>query len=230
MIKINFKYSRTLIYIICMILFTLKLSTASVDGFVLGMIKYSDTKEPVESGIIKVFVSDKSEKVIRVLETVIIDNGSFRITNNPNLNTDGIKIMAYPNDVDNPESQFDPMVTDFKSAANSSRKKNEIVIYVERSETNESREVEKTLLLKQNFPNPFNPSTHITFDLHDQSFVTLKIYNMNGESVATLINNERLSSGMKDYVFDASGLPSGIYVYRLTAGGMSVNKKMILLK
>ena len=83
--------------------------------------------------------------------------------------------------------------------------------------------------LNQNFPNPFNPSTRISFQIPGQYFVSLKIYNMLGEEVATLVN-EKKSAGKYNVHFNASALPSGVYFYQLSAGNFTQTKKMILLK
>ncbi|MBU2444610.1 MAG: T9SS type A sorting domain-containing protein, partial [Bacteroidetes bacterium] len=91
-------------------------------------------------------------------------------------------------------------------------------------------EIPKVYSLSQNYPNPFNPTTTIQFGLPKESAVTLMIYNILGEQVATLINNETLNAGEYNYDFNASRLASGTYIYRLTAGEFSQTKKMILLK
>ena len=83
--------------------------------------------------------------------------------------------------------------------------------------------------LSQNYPNPFNPSTEIKFTLTKGGFTTLKVYNMLGQEVATLVN-ENLGVGAFKATFDASNLTSGTYLYRLTANGQSISKKMMLLK
>ncbi len=83
--------------------------------------------------------------------------------------------------------------------------------------------------LKQNFPNPFNPSTTISFNVPQSSFVSLKVYDMLGQEVTTLVN-ERLAAGSKSISFNASGLASGVYVYRLVAGGFTQTRKMTLVK
>ncbi len=83
--------------------------------------------------------------------------------------------------------------------------------------------------LEQNYPNPFNPSTTIKFSLPEKSMVTLKIYNIVGEEVATLINKER-DSGIHSADFDASRLSSGAYFYKIQAGSFNQVKKMLLLK
>jgi len=83
--------------------------------------------------------------------------------------------------------------------------------------------------LEQNYPNPFNPVTKIKFVIPEESFVELKIYNVLGKEVRTLINDER-PAGYYEVNFDAQGLPSGVYLYKMKAGSFSDTKKMILLK
>lgn len=88
------------------------------------------------------------------------------------------------------------------------------------------------LALYQNSPNPFNPTTRITFripTLKPQTHVALKVYDVLGREVRTLVN-EVLDSGFRSVEFDARDLPSGVYFYRLTADGRSITKKMILLR
>jgi hypothetical protein len=83
--------------------------------------------------------------------------------------------------------------------------------------------------LSQNYPNPFNPSTTINFTIPNSEFVSLKIYNILGSEVATLVN-ENLSAGAYRFNFDAANLASGIYLYELNAGNFREIKKMNLLK
>ncbi len=86
-----------------------------------------------------------------------------------------------------------------------------------------------TYSLSQNYPNPFNPSTQINFSLASNGLVSLKIYNILGQEVATLINRE-MTSGVHSFNFDASKLTSGIYFYTLQSGNFTATKKMIFLK
>lgn len=81
----------------------------------------------------------------------------------------------------------------------------------------------------QNYPNTFNPSTTISFTILNSEFVTLKVYDVLENEVATLVN-ETLSAGNHSYNFDASKLTSGVYFYKLQAGKFSVVKKMMFLK
>lgn len=83
--------------------------------------------------------------------------------------------------------------------------------------------------LSQNYPNPFNPATSISFDIVDKVFVSLKVYDMIGREVASLVNKE-LASGSYTYNFDAGKLNSGIYFYKLQAGNFTETKKMMLVK
>ncbi|MCB0723851.1 MAG: T9SS type A sorting domain-containing protein [Ignavibacteriae bacterium] len=84
--------------------------------------------------------------------------------------------------------------------------------------------------LAQNYPNPFNPETKINFDIPSKSAVTLKIYDIRGVLINTLVNSEVLSPGFYSASFNAASLPSGVYYYRLEAGSFVETKKMLLIK
>ncbi len=83
--------------------------------------------------------------------------------------------------------------------------------------------------LYQNYPNPFNPSTVIKFSIPYQSYVTLKVYDLLGKEIVTLLS-EKLSAGEYQMDFTAENLQSGLYFYKLTAGNFNEVKKMILMK
>lgn len=89
--------------------------------------------------------------------------------------------------------------------------------------------VASTFELAQNYPNPFNPSTNIKYSIAERSNVTIKVYDMLGSEVATLINQVQ-DAGTHNVVFNASNLASGMYVYTITAGNFTASKKMMLLK
>ena len=92
-----------------------------------------------------------------------------------------------------------------------------------------NKSVPSDFSLSQNYPNPFNPSTQISFSIPENSNVVLKVYDVSGKEIATLVN-ETKSSGNYHVVFDASKYASGIYFYKITAGSFTDTRKMILLK
>ena len=83
--------------------------------------------------------------------------------------------------------------------------------------------------LSQNYPNPFNPNTVIAFELPKSSHVLLRVYNLLGQEISTLINSQ-LSEGSHEVLFDAASLPSGVYFYVMRAGKFLQTKKMLLIK
>lgn len=87
----------------------------------------------------------------------------------------------------------------------------------------------KEYKLFNSFPNPFNPSTQITYQLPKDGFVNLVVYNSLGQNIAELVN-EHQTIGKYSVLFNASNLPSGVYIYKLQAGGFSAVSKMILAK
>ena len=98
----------------------------------------------------------------------------------------------------------------------------------------QTEQIPQEFLLYQNYPNPFNPGTKIKYLIPQNSFVNLKVFNMLEQQITTLVNEEQKTG---EYTVDfsasggnASGLASGIYIYRLQAGNFSSTKKMILIK
>jgi hypothetical protein len=96
-------------------------------------------------------------------------------------------------------------------------------------ERNVTPAVPTTYAMEQNYPNPFNPSTRISYALPSDVPVTLKVYNSIGQEVATLVDGLQ-PAGVHQAVWDAKGLPSGVYIYRLNAGTFVETKKMTLMK
>jgi hypothetical protein len=94
---------------------------------------------------------------------------------------------------------------------------------------NISAEIPSGYSLSQNYPNPFNPTTNIRYQITNNKLVTLKIFDVIGKEVETLVN-EKLAPGTYEATFDGSNLTSGVYFYRLTTEGFSETKKMILIK
>jgi hypothetical protein len=92
-----------------------------------------------------------------------------------------------------------------------------------------SSEIPKEFSLGQNYPNPFNPVTNIQFGIPKNSFVTIKVFDLLGREVSVLVN-EYKEAGSYDVNFNASGLSSGLYFYRIEAGSFKGIKRMVLLK
>lgn len=95
--------------------------------------------------------------------------------------------------------------------------------------------IPKSLQLMQNYPNPFNPSTTILFGLPKSEIVSLKIYNIMGQLFETIYDNHHLSAGYHEVIWSGSNgqgqkISSGVYIYRLEAGGKIITKKMILIR
>ena len=99
---------------------------------------------------------------------------------------------------------------------------------------NSSADIPESFTLNQNYPNPFNPSTKISFQIPQNGYTTLKVYDVLGNEVATLVNEEK-PAGNYEVEFDShsdrgQNLSSGIYFYKLTAGSLAKTKKMMLMK
>jgi hypothetical protein len=90
-------------------------------------------------------------------------------------------------------------------------------------------EVPVTAVLEQNYPNPFNPATTVRYQLGEGGLVRLKVYNLLGQEVASLVNGYR-EAGTHEVYFDASGMSAGVYLYTLEAGGVVQTQRMTLLK
>jgi hypothetical protein len=94
----------------------------------------------------------------------------------------------------------------------------------------QSDQIPASYAMAQNYPNPFNPSTKILFSLPKAQAVSLKVFDLAGNEVATLVNHERKPAGHHEIMFDASGLANGVYLYRLQAGEFTETKKMLVVK
>ncbi|MCH7974790.1 MAG: T9SS type A sorting domain-containing protein, partial [Bacteroidetes bacterium] len=92
-----------------------------------------------------------------------------------------------------------------------------------------SESLPRSHMLHQNYPNPFNSSTHIQYAVSSRQFVSLKVYDVLGNEIAVLVNEEK-PAGSYEVEYNASSLPSGVYFYQLNAGSFIETKKMILLK
>ncbi len=100
---------------------------------------------------------------------------------------------------------------------------------IESSVSNDAPVIPASMELSQNYPNPFNPSTTIRYALPPRSHVTLTVFNMLGQQVATLVNGE-VEAGYREVQFNASGLASGVYFYRIQAGDYTQVRKLCLIR
>jgi len=101
--------------------------------------------------------------------------------------------------------------------------------YTYSEEVNVGVEIPLEYALEQNYPNPFNPSTTIKYSIPEDGFVKLAVYNMLGEEVATIVNATQ-KAGRYEINFNAAGLSSGVYVYRIEAANFTASKKLMLMK
>ncbi len=93
----------------------------------------------------------------------------------------------------------------------------------------QEKDIPKHFSLSQNYPNPFNPATRIQYELPQDAHVSLKVFNTLGQEVVTLVNDEKIAGGY-NVEFNASDLPSGIYLYRFIAGDFVQIRKMAVVK
>lgn len=94
---------------------------------------------------------------------------------------------------------------------------------------NEEGILPESISLHQNYPNPFNPTTNIKIELNTNAFVSLQVFNSLGQKVADLVHSQ-LPAGVSNVTFDGSSLATGLYIYRLQANGISIAKKMMMVK
>ena len=92
------------------------------------------------------------------------------------------------------------------------------------------QQLPEEIRLSQNYPNPFNPSTTIAYSVPERSIVSLKVYNLLGQSVATLLDKATIAAGNHTVRFDAGNLASGIYLYQLNVGGKVFTRQLTLIK
>lgn len=152
----------------------------------------------------------------------VSSTNGFYVGNNIKINPGGINeedntIMGFGSFLLQNPLQFDHLI-------------GEIVLNLNPTAVEENNpNIPSDFVLFNNYPNPFNPSTKISYSIPAMSFITLKVYDVLGNEVATLVNEEK-PAGVYEVEFSADGLTSGIYFYKLQAGSFVETKKMILMK
>jgi hypothetical protein len=201
-----------------------------------GTIYNAQSNQPVRSGHVEILDFNVNPPVM-LYAGAISSNGTYSLVNLTFPDLDGIRIMAYPSDIswdkegvlDGPSEPPPGNDPGFNGPVNIQEAQiiNNVYlldIFVEWIEQ------AKKFDLEQNYPNPFNPKTVISFGIPVATNVTLKVYDMSGQEVATLFNNEFLSEGLRRVEFDGSNLASGVYFYSIITNEFSDIKKMILVK
>lgn len=115
------------------------------------------------------------------------------------------------------------------TGSTSGRPVGDINWFPEFTNVNPMENVPTSFVLDQNYPNPFNPTTNISFQIEKAGYTTLTIYNVLGQKISTLLSKE-LSPGKHSVDFNAAGIPSGVYLYKLDSGELTSTKKMVLMK
>jgi len=148
--------------------------------------------------------------------TYFVDNSEIQYSGNPNT-----KIYVYykitAEDLDNKESVYSDEV---RGAVNENQQQNKIVA---------EKKDHIDCYISSNFPNPFNPSTLIRYSIKEPGLVSLKVFDILGKEIAVLVNEFR-HRGIYESQFNASDLPSGVYIYSLKVNDFYSNQKMLLLK
>ena len=169
-----------------------------------------------------------TDSVISTNETVTVPSGTYNnclkisYTTFDNAGTPRFReIQYYANGIG--------MVKNIRTLPSEQEHIDELISYVTGINDEVTTQTPSNYLLSQNYPNPFNPSTTISYNIPVAGNVTLKIYNLMGEEVTVLVNEEK-AIGNYEVQFDASRLTSGVYFYRLQTGTFSEAKKLILMK
>ncbi len=145
----------------------------------------------------------------------IVQTGSFNYSNNATFDNDENVMIIYDSLMAN--QYYQDFVKRYTDAGGTIG-----ISHIENSVT-------ENYFMKQNYPNPFNPTTTIEFGIPKQEFVSLKVYDMLGREVSTLVS-QNLNQGVYKYTFQTSGLSSGMYFYVLNSGTFKQTKQMVLIK
>ena len=206
-------------------------STGIVSNIDFRVIPLPDTGIAVISGTVKtnsglniigavVYVIDENNNIVNY--AVSDQNGSYRVEGLLPGNYSVLSDKMYYINQSNHSVVIDYNTNMFKTLAF-------IMSFDNLTGVGNDLETPSSFSLHQNYPNPFNPSTNISFSVSELRNVSLKIYDILGKEVSTLVN-ENLAPGSYSVTFNASSLPSGMYFYKLQAGDFTSVKKMTLIK
>lgn len=194
------------------------------DEFVLGGISQtSDVSVSVEvEGWGKVITEEGESDVLRIkrTETTEMEGFEFKSFDVQFVEVNGIEVANISGDFE--------LFGDGVDEASLGASVSSVTVGTPTSQE-EISELPQRLQLEQNYPNPFNPNTQITYNLPEPSDVSLTVYSVTGEQVAELVDQPQ-SAGFYTVPFEASGLASGTYIYRLTANNQVLTRKMTLIK
>lgn len=218
-------------------LLSVSTSYSSVDIPLLeGTIYNTNSNQPVQSGHVEI-LDFKVNPPALLYAGAINSYGRYSLVNLTFPELDGIRIMAYPSDISWDNGTYDGGITP-NSTGNNPEGNGPVNLQEAQVVNNvymldifvDWIEIAKTYSLDQNYPNPFNPKTVLSFGIPVATNVTLKVYDITGQEIVTLFNNEFLSEGLRRVEFDGSNLASGVYFYSLVTNQFSDIKKMILVK
>ncbi len=185
--------------------------------------------------------SVKDNQLRLFVNSVSADKGNLPVFNSKSpglliarmkLETSADKFADTPLDLKMSESKFKTKVFAFDGKKNielTNSENNTIEGVTGNSSKESTANIPTEFALAQNYPNPFNPSTTINYELPASNFVTLKIYDLTGKEVMTLVN-ENQNAGRYTATFNGSNLASGMYFYKITAGEFTFVRKMVLIK
>jgi hypothetical protein len=185
--------------------------------------------------------SVKDNQLRLFVNSVSADKGNLPVFNSKSpglliarmkLETSADKFADTPLDLKMSESKFKTKVFAFDGKKNielTNSENNTIEGVTGNSSKESTANIPTEFALAQNYPNPFNPSTTINYELPASNFVTLKIYDLTGKEVMTLVN-ENQNAGRYTAIFNGSNLASGMYFYKITAGEFTFVRKMVLIK
>jgi hypothetical protein len=152
--------------------------------------------------------------------TGAIDTGGTTVQVSPAVTVNRIKVIV---------KNFTGLINGSSRAGIAEIETNAKISYDNNTSVQNGSEIADSYGLYQNYPNPFNPVTKITFSIPQRGYVSLKVYDVNGKEISTLIEG-RMEKGFNSITFDGNRLASGVYFYRIISGEFRETKKMVLLK